>query len=112
MRELTEQHIALLRKLAVTYHQKQKELEKAAAEMQPLEFLQQAKLLGGLTLDRFRSSQQALIVAVTGDASSSGGEALQAATTLCQCFDEMQILFQTLLEKSFQEREQSRSSQT
>ena len=102
MIDFPPQYVEIIRELALNYQRKQRELENAAAEMGSEEFLRQVKMLGGLTTDRFRTAQQTLIATLLKDPAGME-KALGAATAICRCFDEMQVLFQILLEGSLTE---------
>jgi len=99
--EVTPQdHLSLLRQLALEYQQKFNELEETLRGADPDAAIHQLKVRGELTTDRFRMAQHFLLDALYNQAETAGDETLRAAATLCRCFDEMRILFQVLLEHS------------
>lgn len=100
MEAVPQDHLALLRQLALEYQKKHDELEKNLDGAAFDEILQRLKALGELTTDRFRMAQHFLLGALHHEKPGEEDELLRSAAVLCRCFDEMRILFQVLLERS------------
>lgn len=98
MENFSQKQLELLSQLAREYDEKYRELEAICRSAQPETISHQLKLRSELTTDRFRGAQQALLTLIADDAGTGDNKALQAATALCRCFDEMRILFHMLLE--------------
>lgn len=89
-------HLEILGQLAREYEQKYNELQEFLKETQPESAVHQLMVRAELTTGRFRAAQQALFSSLVPMAENA--EPLKAATALCRGFDEMRILFQTLLD--------------
>ena len=100
MEAVPQDHMSLLRQLALEYQQKYDELEKNLGGAAFNEIVHRLKVRGELTTDRFRMAQHFLLGALHSGKESGEDEVLKAAAVLCRCFDEMRILFQVLLERS------------
>lgn len=99
MTDVTTAALEELVALAKDYDTKRRELEDLARELSSDLLLRHLLALSERATDRFRSAQQFLF---QGLCEGAGGapETLEAARTLCRCFDEMVLLFHTLVDQA------------
>jgi hypothetical protein len=93
-----------LGRLAREYGEKLSRLEELVKDSPRDRLLPQLQAQGGLAIDRFRSAQMFLFNTLTGEDELDRMEILKAATALSRCFDELNILFNFLLENSSDEQ--------
>ena len=98
-------HLQHLGHLAREYDRKFRELEEFAHNAQPQDLATQLRLLGERTTDRFRAAQQALLTMLAAHESPAQEQQIEAFLALCNCFDEMRILFQVLQQHQPQAKE-------
>ncbi len=90
----------ILGRLAHEYEEKLGELEALMKDSPREQILLQLKVQGGKTMNRFRTAQMLLFEALTSPAEPDRDKILQAVTALSRSFDELNILFNALLENS------------
>ena len=88
-----------LGQLAREYDRKFRELEEFANTAQSQALLTQVKALGERTTDRFRTTQQALLMFLAQDEKVDQQQSIEALMALSSCFDEMRILLQIILQR-------------
>ena len=99
MKEGSQDHLAIIGRLAREYEQKFSELERALAKIEPDQVARSLIQLSEQTTGRFRSVQMALFSMAAGLGEQEREQMLQALTVLSGCFDEMRILFGSLAER-------------
>jgi hypothetical protein len=90
------EYLQYLGQLAMEYDRKFRELEEFARSARPEDLMTQLSRLGDRTTDRFRAAQQALLAMLASPENADQKQHLEALMALCNCFDEMRILFQVL----------------
>lgn len=95
----SDRPIDLLANLARQYQTKYRELDEATLNTPPEKLLRQVKVLAEAATDRFRSTQMLLAQRMAQDAAPESNEDFKLLSVLFQCFDEMRIIFQILLER-------------
>lgn len=98
MEDQTDRSVDLLASLALEYQKKYRELEQFARELPAEKLPQQLKALAESATDRFRSAQMLLTRRMSTDVAFQSEETLQMLRVIFQCFDEMRIIFLTMLE--------------
>jgi hypothetical protein len=90
--------IDLLANLAREYQAKYRKLDEATLNTPPEKLPRQLKVLAEAATDRFRSAQMLVAQRMAEDTRPESNEDFQLLSELFQCFDEMRIIFQILLE--------------
>lgn len=98
MEDHSNRPIDLLANLAREYQTKHRELEEAIQNTPPERLPTQLKVLAEAATDRFRTAQMLIAQHLVADTGSEAEKTLQMLSVLFQCFDEMRIVFQILLE--------------
>ena len=82
--------------LAKDYDKKRRRLDALALELSPDLLRRHLLALSERATDRFRAAQQSLFQGLLEDPASPAASPLEAARTVCRCFDEMVLLFHKL----------------
>lgn len=96
------ENLEMLLELAKTYDRKYRQLTGIGSRTPLQELLPGLIQRAELTTDRARAAQQYLAQVMT-EAGSGDPDLSKAAVSLCECFDEVLILFQVLAEKASRE---------
>lgn len=102
MPRTSQSYIELVCQLAQEYNKKYSELKRIADSLSAEELVSQLRGLAELSTNRFRGAQQALFGSLMDQQGDDEHLRWQAAVALSQCFDEMRVLFQIMLDYSSQ----------